>query len=70
MVLEEGQAQAALPQVTKKYQIVLSGDRILGKKAQVLSATLSRLMAGKMEESISYVEGWVNGQITIAFARS
>ena len=42
----------------------------MGKEAQVILATLSRLMAVKMEEPISYLKGWVNDQITIAVARS
>ena len=48
---------------------VLSVDGILGKVAQVVLATLSQLMAAKMEEPISYLKGLVNSRIEIAFAR-
>ena len=37
--------------------------------AQVILATLIRLMATKMEEPILHVEGWVNGQVEIEVVR-
>ena len=40
-----------------------------GKESKVLLVTLSLLMAAKMEEPISHVKGWVNGQIAIKAAR-
>ena len=38
--------------------------------AQVVLATLSRLMAKKTEEPILHVKGWVNGQVAIEVVRS
>ena len=43
---------------------------VLGKEAQVVLATLSRLVAAKMEEPISHVKGWVNSQISTSVSRS
>ena len=43
---------------------------MMGKEALVVLVTLSRVMAAKMDEPILHVTGWVNGQITIAVARS
>ena len=43
---------------------------MLGKEAQAVLATLSRLMAAKKEEPISHVKGWVNVRITIVVASS
>ena len=43
---------------------------MLGREAQVILTNLSPLMAAKMEEPISHMRGWVNGQIAIAVARS
>ena len=48
---------------------VLSVYGELGKKAQVVLATLSQLMAAKMEEPILHVNGWVSSQIVIAVAK-
>ena len=42
----------------------------MGKEAQVILATLSQLMDAKIEEPISHVKGWVNGQIAIMVTRS
>ena len=39
----------------KKYMFILSVNGMVGKEAQVVLATLSRLMASKMEEPVSYV---------------
>ena len=52
----------------RKYfsPFALSVDGMLGKEALVLLVNLSRLVAAKMEEPISYMRGWVNGRITIA----
>ena len=49
---------------------VLSVDGMIGKEALVVLATLSLIMAVKMEESILRVKGWVNGRIKIAVTRS
>ena len=38
----------------------LSVDGMISKETQFILITLSRLMAAKMEEPISYVKGWVN----------
>ena len=42
---------------------------MLGKEAQVVLVTSSRLIAAKTEEPILHVKGWVNGWITIVVAR-
>ena len=42
---------------------------MLGKESQIVLATLSQLMAAKMEEPILHINGWVNGRIVIAIAR-
>ena len=42
---------------------------MIGKEALVVLQNLSRLMAEKMEEPISYVRGWINSQIVITVAR-
>ena len=42
----------------------------MGKEDQVLLATLSRLVAAKMEEPILHVKDWVNGRITLSVVRS
>ena len=49
-------------------QFLLSVDGFLGKKAQVVLATLTRLMAEKMEEPVFNVKDWVNGRIAIVVA--
>ena len=51
------------------FLFVLSVDGMMEKEAQVVLATLSGLMAAKMDESISYVKDQVNSQIEIAFTR-
>ena len=48
---------------------VISVDGMLGKKALVILANLSQIMAAKMDEPILHVRGWINGRIAIAFAR-
>ena len=53
----------------KNYPFVLSADEVLGKETQVVLATLSHLMAAKMEEPVSQVKDWVNGRISIVVAR-
>ena len=45
------------------YFFVLLVDGMVGKEVQVILATLSQLMATKMDEPISYVKGWVTVQI-------
>ena len=49
---------------------VLYVDGMLGREALVVLANFSRLVAEKIDEPISHVQGWINGRITIAFARS
>ena len=49
---------------------VLSVDGILEKEAPLVLANLSQLMAEKMEEPISHVQGRGNGCIAIAVAIS
>ena len=49
---------------------VLSVDGMLGKEVLIIITNLSRLMAAKLEELISHVRSWVNGQLTILFMRS
>ena len=51
------------------FLFVLSVDGMMEKEAQVVLATLSGLMAAKMDESISYVKDQVNSQIEITFTR-
>ena len=51
------------------YPFFLSVDGMSGKEAQVVLDNLSQLMAGKMEEPIYHVKGWVNVRISIAVAR-
>ena len=48
---------------------VFSVYEMLGKEAQLVLATLSHLMAKKMEEPISHIKGWFNGRIIIVVAR-
>ena len=48
---------------------VLSVGLILGREALLVLANLGRLVAAKMYEPISHVQGWINGQIVIAVAR-
>ena len=43
---------------------------MLGKEAQVVLVTSSRLIAAKTEEPILHVKGWVNGRIAFAVARA
>ena len=64
--IEEGQAHATLTQPKEFFSsFLLSVDGIMGREAQVVLATLSWLMAAKMDESILHVNGWVNGRIAI-----
>ena len=49
---------------------VLSVDGMLGREALVILENLSQLMAAKMDEPISHVQVWINGQFEIAVARS
>ena len=59
----------ALPRSRETFSpFIVSVYGILGKEAQVALATLSRLMAAKMEEPIVHVNGWVNSHITIVVA--
>ena len=39
---------------------------MLGNKALVVLKHLSRIMAAKMEETVSNLHGWINGRILIA----
>ena len=48
------------------YLFVISVYCVLGREALVVLATLSRLMAAKMDETILHVRGLVNDQIAIA----
>ena len=43
---------------------------MLGKEALVVLTDLSRLIATKLEEPLSQVRGWVNGQFKIVVVRS
>ena len=43
---------------------------MLGKEALVIVGNLSQLMADKMDESISHMFDWINGQIKIVVASS
>ena len=43
---------------------------MLRKEALVVLTNLSRLMAEKLEEPLSHIPGWVNGQFTIRSMRS
>ena len=45
-------------------------DTIMGKEALIVLATLSQLMAAKMDKPIFHVKGWVSARIAIAVARS
>ena len=45
-------------------------DEMIGREALVVLAQLSRIMAEKMDESLSHVHGYINGQITIVVTRS
>ena len=49
---------------------VIYVDGILDRKALVVLANLSQLVAAKMDKPISHVQGWMNGWIAIAVARS
>ena len=49
--------------------IIISVNGMLGRESLVVLANLSRLMAVKMDEPISHVQGWINGQIEISVAR-
>ena len=48
---------------------ILSDNGMLQRKALVILANLTRLMAEKMEEPILHVRVWVNGQTAITVAR-
>ena len=48
---------------------VFSVGGMIGRETLVVLANLSRIMAAKMDEPISNVRGWVNGQIAILIAR-
>ena len=50
-------------------QYLLLVDGIMGKEDQFLLATLSQLMAAKIDEFILYFAGWVNERIKITVAR-
>ena len=54
----------------KKIVVLKRAFPTPGKESKVLLVTLSILMDAKMEEPISHVKGWVNGQIAITAARS
>ena len=47
---------------------VLSVDGMLEKEVLVVLASLSRLMAEKMDKPILHVRGWINGRIEIVVA--
>ena len=62
--------QACYDQQRHFSPFFLSVDGMMGKEALVILATLSRLMAAKLDEPILHVTGWVNNQIAITVARS
>ena len=47
----------------KKCRFVLIVYSMLGKEALVVLANMSQIMAEKMEEQISHVQGWANSRI-------
>ena len=49
---------------------VLLVDGMMGKEAQFVLTTLSRIMAAKMNEPILHVKSWVNSRIETMFIRS
>ena len=51
------------------YPFLLSVDGEIGKEAQVVLATLSRLMATKIDKPIPHVKGWFNVMISITAMR-
>ena len=54
----------------KKYLSDIGVKCMLKLLLTVVLSQLSRVMAEKMEESLSQIRRWVNGRITIAVARS
>ena len=60
-----------MSQPTEMFSLfVLSVDGMLGREALVVILQLIRLMEEKRQEPLLQVQGWVNGQIKIAVARS
>ena len=59
-----------MPQATEIFfSVFISIDGVLGKEALIVLANLSQLMAVKMDEPISHVRGWINGQMEIEVTR-
>ena len=54
----------------KNSPFALPVDGIAGKEDLVVLINLSRLIAIKIKELLSHVDGWVNVRITIAAPRS
>ena len=54
----------------KKSLFVLSVNGMIVIEALVVLRNFSQLIATKIEETLSQVHGWVNGNITIAVVRS
>ena len=48
---------------------VLSVDGMLGREDLVVLTQPSRIMAAKMDKTISHLQGWINNRIAIAVAR-
>ena len=62
--------QACCNQRINVSSFEISVYRMMGKEALVVLATLSQVMAAKMDEPILHVTGWVNERTVIAVARS
>ena len=55
----------------KKFSpFVLLADRMLGRESLVMLSQLSQVMAEKRKEPLLQVQGWLNGRVTNAVARS
>ena len=67
---KENNGQDCYDQKRHKSTFVLSVDLIMDKEKQVVLATLSQVISSKIDEPISHVTSWVNGQISISVARS
>ena len=62
--------QACYYQMRHFSYFFLSVDGMMVKEALVVLATLSLVMAVKMDEPIFHITGWVNGRIAIVLAMS
>ena len=54
----------------KKLSLVLSVDVMLGREALVVLLQLSRVLLEKREKLPFQLQGWVNGKIILAVART